>query len=378
MSIRIGIVELYCGGSGEKGFYNSQEIGMAKEYIRRGYECYIFRADKNISRISEEIPDGMEGIKYISIPSLKTVGVHGRFDPAVLDRYEIDIFQIEGDNQLFLPGLIRHLKKAGPPFFYYLGVLHSNSKSRPARLIMNILIKRNIKLYRQGKCFVKTGALREECLRAGIRDVTLAPVGLDLSVIPKDPGSVYGSRKVLSEKYGLDPYAKWLLFVGRMEEYKRPLDAVKVIKALKGWQLIMIGTGSLNEAVDREADKIRNDRKILHIHKIENKNMFIWYSAADCFLNLNPDEIFGMSMMEANIRGCRVVAVTAPGPLEIIKEGLNGFIAESPEEAAGLIDRELDRERIREYAVRNFTWARAVDEFEEYIKNSFPDIKKLF
>ncbi len=394
MSVKIGIVELYCGGSGKKGFYNSQEIGIAKEFVKRGYECLIFKADKSISQISEEIIDcnpieeftdkeakgdspvgKNKSIKYIKIPA-RSLGVHGLINSRLLDRYNIDVFQVAGDNQLFLPILVKHLKKKNYPFYYYLGVIHSNSQNKLVRKLMDVLIRKNIRLYRQGKCFVKTEALKTECLALGIKDVETAPVGLDFSIIPEITETQLESKRTLSKAYNLDPTKKWLLFVGRMEEYKRPLEVFGIYKALcnkesksgNGWQLIMIGTGSLDESVDNEIKHTETSGGILHIRQIENKNMFNWYNAADCFINLNPDEIFGMSMMEAQIEGCRVVAVKAPGSCEIIKEGLNGYIVGSKEDAADYIDKELDSEKIRQYALEKYSWSGAADSIEKYIK----------
>ena len=40
--MRIGIVELYYGESGKKGFYNNQELGVAKAFKAKGYEIIVF------------------------------------------------------------------------------------------------------------------------------------------------------------------------------------------------------------------------------------------------------------------------------------------------------------------------------------------------
>ena len=37
MMKKFGIVELYCGNSGKRGFYNNQEIGLSKAMKKKGY-----------------------------------------------------------------------------------------------------------------------------------------------------------------------------------------------------------------------------------------------------------------------------------------------------------------------------------------------------
>ena len=51
---KFGLVELYCGASGKIGYYNSQEIGLARALKKLGYDCYIFYPDPKKAELSEE------------------------------------------------------------------------------------------------------------------------------------------------------------------------------------------------------------------------------------------------------------------------------------------------------------------------------------
>ena len=43
----------------------------------------------------------------------------------------------------------------------------------------------------------------------------------------------------------LDPKANYLVFVGRLDSYKRPLDLVPVLEALpRSWNAVVIGRGA--------------------------------------------------------------------------------------------------------------------------------------
>ena len=87
--------------------------------------------------------------------------------------------------------------------------------------------------------------------------------------------------------------------------------------------------------------------------------MYQYYAASDYFVNFNTHEIFGMSILEAMYQGCVVIARRAPGPEEIIEDGVSGFLCASDEEmdrafsdyrAQGMGERA--EKRIREC----FTW----------------------
>ncbi len=81
------------------------------------------------------------------------------------------------------------------------------------------------------------------------------------------------------------------------------------------------------------------------------------------------NEPFGLILAEALLSGCPVVAFGRGSVPELIEDGVTGFIAESVEEMADLIRpggeiERLDREEIREVAVRRFSRDRMVNQYE--------------
>jgi glycosyltransferase involved in cell wall biosynthesis len=81
------------------------------------------------------------------------------------------------------------------------------------------------------------------------------------------------------------------------------------------------------------------------------------------------NEPFGLILIEAMLSGCPVVAFRRGSVPELIDHGVTGFIAGSLEEMAemirpgGPVD-QLDRRRIRAFAVRRFNRARMAAEYE--------------
>lgn len=62
------------------------------------------------------------------------------------------------------------------------------------------------------------------------------------------------------------------------------------------------------------------------IPQLPNESVHVYYHACDAFVNLNDQEIFGMSLLEAMFAGCPPVARHAPGPDLIIEDGLSGWL----------------------------------------------------
>lgn len=323
--MRLGIVRLYTGESGKLGYYNIQELGLAKALERLGISTYIFFLvdKKNQSEVIEQSISN--NIKVIYIPSFR-IKNHGLISPEFLLNYNLDIVHLLSDNQIMASRYINFLKKNNIPFYSYIGTLNSDSNNFIKTKIMNILNKKNINAYRNSKVLAKTPDVKKVLLKNNIKDVQVIPVGLDLSIIPKEDKSI----KDLRMNLGLPEDKKILIFVGRLEEYKRPIRAIEILNKLlekdKNYYLVIIGKGSLKNVLFSIVKELNILNNVKFIEEVANKDIHKYYRASDIFLNLNENEIFGMSLLEAMYQECNVVALKAPGPNYIIENGVNGIL----------------------------------------------------
>jgi glycosyltransferase, group 1 family len=161
------------------------------------------------------------------------------------------------------------------------------------------------------------------------------PVGLDTAIIPSIPNNRTEIRRALK----IDEHARVFIFVGRLDPYKQPLDLVPLLQAAPDWYAIIIGRGSLGDELTRRlTDAGLLDRCRL-IPQLPNEQVHVYYHACDAFVNLNPNEIFGMSLLEAMYAGCPPVARHAPGPDLIIENGISGLLCGTVPELAAALDK---------------------------------------
>ena len=363
--MRFAITVLYCGASGQKGFYNSQELGLARAMKPLGYEPVVFHPDKDRKQPQEETtPDG---IPVVRVPA-KSLGVHGWYDWNILLKYGVKAVQVGSDNQLFAPELIRFCERNGIRVYNYIGTTVSDSHNPVKSLLMGLLYRRNLRAYRKTKCFAKTPAVAKQLEGHGITDVVVAPVGLDLSVIPE----VTESKEALREKLGLPVDKTILLFVGRLDEYKRPLEAVRLLEKLPGAVLVMIGTGSMDAEVEREAKTLGVRDALVRIARLPNEQVQQYYAACDYYVNFNDHEIFGMSILEAMYQDCAVLACHAPGPDFIIEDGVSGFLAENIATMTELVRAgvRLAPGAARKRILEHFVWDRTAGQFDTWLKTA--------
>ena len=330
--LTIGIPQLYCGASGQKGAYNRQEVGLARAFAALGCRAVAIYPDTGLSAPKAEDLEPMVRVLYLPARALGVHAFYKSWQP-LLDE-KIDAVHVMGDNSLGVPGLYRFCQKHGIYFYSQLGALKSASDSAAVRLVMDLLLRRNLAVYRKTPAYAKTPAAAAELQSLGVPCAGVLPVGLDTAVIPMIPGE----KKDIRAELELDPDAKYLLFVGRIHPYTRPMALPPLMQALgPDWNLIVIGQGSQAQALDAALAPL--GPRYRRIPKLPNTAVHAYYHACDVFVNLNDREIFGMSLLEAMYAGCPPAARRAPGPELIIEDGVSGILADSDRELPDAVRR---------------------------------------
>ena len=230
---------------------------------------------------------------------------------------------------------------------------------------MNLLVYGNLLSYKKSRVLVKNDYIGQQLRDRGVRDVTVAPVGLDLSIIP----NIREDKLTIKNKYGIPKDKKIIMCVSRLEISKQPLDLFKLIPLLKDeYFIIFIGTGQLKNEFLKTKNKNDLNDKFCYIESISNTEIHKFYKISDYFVNFNENEIFGMAILEAMYQGSTVIAKSAPGPNCTINNGTSGFIVNSIEEMAYTINSNKKINSIDAYrhVINNFTWDGVAQSISNY------------
>lgn len=355
--MRIGLLITSVGNFGQKGFYNTQEIGLAKELDKLFDEIIIYKAVSLNAEKSKNLIDGCVHSTLYHIP-VKSNGINGVWDCSVMDS-KLDALIYFSDTQLAVPKVYKWCCQHNIQMYPYIGVIESHSTSVVKRLIITAMFQRNTAVYRKCTCFVKTPTVAKKLKSLGIKSAVLTPVGLDTSLLYADYEKV--SAEEIKKKYDYQPDDKILLFIGRLINEKQPLRMIDILRDVRkkdqSYKLLMIGTGELKKAVEDKIREYELGDYIQVIERIPNSEIWELYRMADVFVNLNQQEIFGMAILEAMYYGCKVVAWEAPGPNLIIENGKSGWTTRSNVE---VIERILNLTDISNEAhqrvLDKFTW----------------------
>ncbi|MCX8178488.1 MAG: glycosyltransferase family 4 protein [Candidatus Aenigmarchaeota archaeon] len=193
------------------------------------------------------------------------------------------------------------------------------------------------------------------------------------------------------------------IFVGKNKThrffYGSNLRPVKPLKHTK-FTLVFVGRISPEKQIEKiiyGLKPIKNSVKLIIIGNIENKNYYNYlikkldfmdyefkgfmnkkdiqkiFQFSDAFINLSSDESFGRVFVEALASGLPVIgSYYAPGPKELIENGVNGFILKQPEELKYIIS--ADFNKIRNYCIKNskkYSYKKSYETFNQIFQRLF-------
>ena len=360
--MKISIVTLGMMQKQQGKFYNAQDIGLGRALANMGNDVDVFNFVPLEAMSGENVEELGERLRFHQIPT-KATGVHSMYKKDFIpeDTQGVVCFS---DNQMNFERILGFCKKRGITCIPYVGVLGSNNDNKLKGMLMN-MISDNMKHYRMMTVLAKTPDVMKEMKGQGVNSVVLAPVCLDETLLNKNYAEtdINDIKAELGRLHGRDFSGNVVLYVGRLQAEKQPVEMVDVFAEIKKMvhssQLVMIGSGPLEGAVRAEIGRKGLFECVTLIDRVENSQMWKYYRMADNVINLNEHEIFGMSILEAMYYERRVVAIDSPGPKFIMENDSQGMVCESIDNVAeavykpnGKFDGKEAHRRIEE----NFLW----------------------
>ena len=158
-----------------------------------------------------------------------------------------------------------------------------------------------------------------------------------------------------------------LLYLGRLEDRKRPEIAVRTLAALvqagHSASLVLAGEGPAGKALQALAHALGVSERIRFVGRVSDARKWALYDGAELLLFGSTIEGFGLVVAEAQSRGLPVVAARGTATAEALRDGETGLLTDpTPEAFAAAVIELLDPPRrarmgaaARQFAAR-FSW----------------------
>jgi len=139
------------------------------------------------------------------------------------------------------------------------------------------------------------------------------------------------ARRSPLTRHELAPGGELLVgYVGRLAQEKR-VDLLAQVAAMPGVRLVVVGGGPAGAALRQALPQA------LFLGPRHGTELATIYASLDVFVHAGACETFGQTLQEAAASGLPVVAPAAGGPLDLVDDGLTGYLV-APGDPGALAD----------------------------------------
>ena len=305
--------------------YNTQEIGLAKAFVNKGFDTDIVFYGGNQKTHIQELY--IENGKKINIYWLKGKQYlkHGVM-PEVYELAEkYDLLWLDEFNQFTS---FKLTKMFSDKVCIYHGPYEQNY-SLPRKIINDCTSKfffRN-KLAEKVQVFSKSKLAEEYLKKVGFKRVTTIGVGLDY-------GRFDNCEKKDITEYGISKNEQYLLYVGSIDKRRNTLFLLQILNKLhhngSEYKLVLVGKAKKSYWKKCEdyinGNNLKND--VIRFESLSQSQLPVLYKAAKVFLFPTRYDIFGMVLMEAMLFEVPVISSYNGGSSTLITNRENGFVCE--------------------------------------------------
>ncbi len=193
---------------------------------------------------------------------------------------------------------------------------------------------------RAARTMVATRSMEQELESRGFRHLVRWTRGVDVSLFRPRQGSV------------LDLPRPLFMYVGRVAVEKN-VEAFLALD-LPGTKVVVGDGPALTELRRRHPDTHFTGYRM-------GEELAACVAAADVMVFPSLTDTFGLVLLEAMASGVPVAAFPAPGPRDVVRDGVNGFVGEDLR-AAALAALEVDRDACRAFA-EGYSWEASTRQF---------------
>jgi glycosyltransferase involved in cell wall biosynthesis len=213
-------------------------------------------------------------------------------------------------------------------------------------------------------------AMQQELTSHGIERVDVWQRGVDTELFQPHLAS-QDVRSHLSQGH---PESPLLLYVGRLSAEKEIEQIKPVLESIPGARLALVGDGPHRQ----ELEKHFAGTATHFVGYLTGIDLARAFASADAFLFPSRTETLGLVLLEAMAAGCPVVAAGSGGIIDIVTDGVNGYLFDPTDDQGAiaatqrLLANAEERDTLRQNAraeAEKWGWSAATRQLQDFYRD---------
>jgi glycosyltransferase involved in cell wall biosynthesis len=310
-------------------------VYLKEAYEKKGHQIYIFAPkvedyidqEKNIFRYRSI--NLTNKVKYpIAIPlSFKAKKVITEFNPDLIHIHHpfvLSSVAIMYSKQLGIPKILT-IHTQYDQYAYYVAPL-------PQKLTQEVIKKIVSNLADKTDCIVTPSESMKALIKNyGMKNrIEVIPNAIKLSTF-REKNELECLK--ISKRFNLKEDEKIILFVGRVATEKsidKIIKALGIIKkhGISKTKLLIVGNGPARDELTHLVQALEVEEEVIFCGEVNYEEIRYYYKIADVFTMASASESFGIVTIEALASGLPVLAIKAPGAMDILTDGFDGLLTD--------------------------------------------------
>jgi phosphatidylinositol alpha 1,6-mannosyltransferase len=292
-------------------------LRVAEHLVRRGHQPLIIAPEPASGQTAGPFPYPVERVPSISLPGYPSfrLGLPSRTIRNALIEHGTDLVHLASPTFLGVTGsaVARHLDL--PTVAVYQTDIPAYARAYGLRGAGEAAAWRWLRRVHNAaeRTLAPSTAIMTQLRAHGFDRLWLWGRGVDTARF--DPG-----KRDAALRGELAPNGEVLAgYVGRLATEKR-VDLLAGVTSLPGVRLVIVGGGPAEESLRQRLPSA------LFLGEQRGEELARTYASLDVFVHGGPYETFGQTLQEAAASGVPVVGPAAGGPLDIVDDGVTGYL----------------------------------------------------
>lgn len=301
--------------------YNCQELGLAKALTKKGLRVTLVMAG-NEAKVEEYTCEG--GSVFVHYLKFKCIDQRFGYFFGIdkkLEELKPNLIQVH-DLGIFMTWYVTKWAKNHATPCYLIQGTYQTTPRFGIKQIEKFFCSTFGKYTLKNVSGIGCKTIMASRFIKGIynRDTMLTYIGLDDNRFHNHIAKDWRKELGLENK-------RVLLYVGIMEERRRPLFLVDVLKTLpEEYVLVLVGKGPQWDDLKKRVDIENLQKRVLLLGKLGQDVLPSLYEQSDLFLLASEYEIYGMVLLESMYFGLPVISTYTAGSETLIESGKDSVI----------------------------------------------------